>query len=295
MSWLATLSAEQREAFEADGFLRVPQALTADATAILRDTCLRLRDADGRAPRPPSNDDWRDQFDLPSDEWQAACDEARWQADNVVTREPTFLDLIDHPRILPLIAELLGDNIFLMSSRAMIRERVPMSRGEFERFPLDWHRDLGTSAVELAEPLPQLSVKIAYWLTALDAPGQGAMQVVPGSHRLNGAPSINPHTGHPYGALEIHAEPGDALLFDQRLWHAAAPNITESPRICLFYAYGFRWLRPDDYETAPDELLRDLSAERRQLLGAAVSQSGYYLPTSADLPLRGWLEAGRRG
>ena len=93
----------------------------------------------------------------------------------------------------------------------------------------------------------------------------------------------------------IYAEPGDALLFDQRLWHAAAPNIAPSPRICLFYAYGYRWLRPDDYGTAPDEWLMKQCAQRRQLLGAAASQSGYYLPTSADLPLREWLEAGRRG
>jgi ectoine hydroxylase-related dioxygenase (phytanoyl-CoA dioxygenase family) len=281
--------------FETDGFLQVAHALTANATAVLRATCLRLRKDEERAPHTSSSDDWRDQFDLPSDEWQAACDEARWQADNIVARERTFLDLIDHPRMLPLVAELLSDNIFLMSSRAMIRGQVPMSQAEFEKFPLDWHRDLGTSAVELAEPLPRLSVKIAYWLTALDAPGQGAMQVVPGSHRLNGAPSINPRTGRPYGAIEIHAEPGDALLFDQRLWHAAAPNITTSPRICLFYAYGFRWLRPDDYETAPEALLNDLPAERRQLLGAAASRSGYYLPTSADLPLHDWLKAGGHG
>jgi hypothetical protein len=289
-----TLSAKQRKSFDADGFLHVPGALADTETAALRDTCLRLREEDGQAPRPPRNDDWRDSFDLPTDRWQAACDDARWQSDNIVARDPVFLDLIDHPGILPLVAGLLGDNIFLMSSRAMIREQVPMSLAEFEAFPLDWHRDLGTSAVELAEPLPRMSVKAAYWLTALDAPGQGAMQVVPGSHRLNGAPSMNPATGHPYGAIEIHAEPGDALLFEQRLWHAAAPNTCMNPRICLFYAYGYRWLRPDDYQTASEDLLRDATPARRQLLGVTGSPSGYYLPTSADLPLRDWLKAGPR-
>ena len=174
----------------------------------------------------------------------------------------------------------------------MIRDRVPMSMEEFTRFPLDWHRDLGTSAVEMAQPHPRLSVKAAFWLSRLDAPGQGAMQVVPGSHRLNGPLPINPSTGHPYGAIEIYADPGDVLLFEQRLWHAAAPNTTPNPRICLFYAYGFRWLRPDDYRDVPAQLMEELTPVRRQLLGAVESQLGYYLPTSADLPLRQWLQAG---
>ena len=291
---LETLSAEQRTSFDTDGFLRIPGVLDLTETAALRETCLRLREEDGRTPHGMRNDDWRDHFDLPTDQWQAACDDARWESNNVVARESVFLDLIDQPGILPLVAGLLSDNIFLMSSRAMIRDQVPMSRAEFEAFPLDWHRDLGTSAIELAEPLPRMSVKAAYWLTALDGPGQGAMQVVPGSHRLNGAPPMNSATGHPYGAIEIYADPGDVLLFEHRLWHAAAPTITMSPRICLFYAYGYRWLRPDDYQMASDQLLKDSTPVRRQLLGVTDSPSGYYLPTSADLPLRDWLKAGCR-
>jgi ectoine hydroxylase-related dioxygenase (phytanoyl-CoA dioxygenase family) len=167
---------------------------------------------------------------------------------------------------------------------------------EFARFPLDWHRDLGTSALEMTEPHPRLSVKVAYWLTDLNAPGQGAMQVVPGSHRLTGPLPINPQAGHPFGAMEIHAAAGDALLFEQRLWHAAAPNITTSPRICLFYAYGFRWLRPTDYRDVPDALMQQLPPTRQQLLGAVQSQQlGYYLPTAADLPLRDWLKGHEHG
>ncbi len=253
---------------------------------------MRLRREDEQATHagPVADDSWRDQFDLPFNEKQAACDRARWEATNIVARDDVFLGLIDHSSTLPAIADLLGDNIFLMSSRAMIRDRVPMTEREFAGFPLDWHRDLGTSAVEMSEPHPRLSVKVAYWLTGLDAPGQGAMQVVPGSHRLVGPPPHDPHTCRPFGAIEIHASPGDALLFEQRLWHAAAPNITTNPRICLFYAYGFRWLRPDDYRDISPELMSRMPTHRRQLLGAAESPSGRYLPTTADLPLRGWLD-----
>jgi ectoine hydroxylase-related dioxygenase (phytanoyl-CoA dioxygenase family) len=251
-----------------------------------------LRDEDTRSAtsRAEANNDWRDHFNHPFSDKQAACDQARWEACNIVTKDRSFMDLIDYRRILPIVAELLSDNIFLMSSRAMIRDQAPMTDLEFSAFRLDWHRDLGTSALEMTEPHPRLSVKVAYWLTDLHAPGQGAMQVVPGSHRLTGPITINPDTGHPFGAIEIHANSGDALLFEQRLWHAAAPNITANPRICLFFAYGFRWLRPDDYREVPDELMNHLPSARKQLLGATESRYGYYLPTTADLPLRSWLK-----
>lgn len=291
MSKVDFLSTAERDSFDTNGFVHIPGSLSSDTVATLRDACLRWREADREAAAPPMStaDDWRDQFDLPIDEKQAACDEARWEAFNIVARNERFMNLIDHRSILPKVASLLSDNIFLMGSRAMIRDRVPMTELEFARFPLDWHRDLGTSAIEMTEPQPRLSVKVAYWLTKLDAPGQGAMQVVPGSHRLLGPLPINPKTGHPFGATEVYAEPGDALLFDQRLWHAAAPNITSNPRTCLFYAYGFRWLRPDDYRDVPVELMQLLSPERQQLLGAVQSLLGYYLPTTDDLPLRRWL------
>ncbi len=280
----------QRDFFGEHGFVRIPAALAPESVDLLRTACLRFRDQERALSGEPSSAlDWRGKFDLPVHEMQAVCDEARWEASNLVIRDKVFMNLIDHSFILPVVPALLSENIFLMSSRAMIRGRVPMTMGEFMAFPLDWHRDLGTSAIEMSEPHPRLSVKVAYWLTRLDAPGQGAMQVVPGSHRLTGPCPINPGTGHPYAAVEIYAEPGDALLFEQRLWHAAAPNITASPKICLFYAYGFRWLRPDDYRDVPEELMAQLSPVRKQLLGAVESQRGYYLPTSADLPLREWL------
>ena len=290
------LTAEQQDYFEEHGFLRVPGALDLATVLTLQEACLRQRNHERAAVEmPTASADWRYPFGLPIHDMQAACDDARWEEFNIVACDGVFMDLIDLRVILRIAAGLLSENIFLIGSRAMIRGQVPMSMSEFTRFPLDWHRDLGRSAVEMIQPHPRLSVKAAYWLTRLDAPGQGAMQVVPGSHRLTGPPPINPETGHPYGATEIYAEPGDALLFEQRLWHAAAPNTTANPRICLFYAYGYRWLRPDYYCDIPAWLMDKLPPVRRQLLGAVESRQGYYLPTSADLPLRQWLRDGGHG
>jgi ectoine hydroxylase-related dioxygenase (phytanoyl-CoA dioxygenase family) len=287
------LTAEQRQFFEEQGFLPVPSALSAERVDQLLLATFRIRQEDDAAERSSTRTgDWRSRFHGPSSKQQDECDKHRWQARNIVVRDDSFLDLIDNPTTFLAVVEILGDNIFLMGSHVMVRERTPMSQEEFARFGLDWHRDLGSSAIEMSEPHPRLSVRVAFWLTELNAPGQGAMQVVPGSHRLIGRSAVNPATKHPYGAIEIHAKPGDALIFDQRLWHAAAPNITERPRICLFFAYGYRWLRPDDYREMSVDILERVSPVRRQLLGATVTESGYYLPTAADIPLREWIVMG---
>jgi ectoine hydroxylase len=285
------LTDQQRQFFEEQGFVELPSVLPPDRVRLLLESTVRLREQDQVSPPVSSSDadEWRSRFHSQKNEQQDECDEARWQARNIIVRDETFLDLIDTPTIFPAVVEILGENIFLMGSHAMIRERTRMSSEELARFPLDWHRDLGTSALEMSEPHPRLSVRIAFWLTELNGPGQGAMQVIPGTHRLIGRPPLNPVTNQPYGALEIYAKPGDALLFEQRLWHAAAPNITARPRICLFYAYGYRWLRPDDYREIPTDILNRTTPVRKQLLGAAATQLGYYLPTAADIPLRDWI------
>ena len=149
-----------------------------------------------------------------------------------------------------------------------------------------WHRDGGTAASEMQEPHPLILMKIAYWLTDLSEPGRGAIRFIPGSHRLMGRPAQAEGAPDPYGAVELRATPGDAVIFEQRLWHAVGSNTSSITRKSLFYGYGYRWLRPMDYVTMPEELLARCDPIRRQLLGDAATQLGYWLPTDQDAPLR---------
>src|SRR5258708_7308992 len=118
MTTAGALSDEQRESFDTYGFLKIPDALTPHTLATLRSTCLRLRDQDTQSAKSPAqgDNDWRDHFNHPFNDKQAACDEARWEASNIVTRHRSFMELIDYPKILPIVVELLSDNIFLMRS-----------------------------------------------------------------------------------------------------------------------------------------------------------------------------------
>lgn len=269
----AQLTDEQRQRFEQDGFLVVPNALPPEMVERLTATCDRLYER-GVAEEGLSQVN-------------------HWHLRNCLPHDPLFLELVDWPATFPLVVDLLNWNIHLITSHLIMR--APSPPGVDAAWKANkWHRDGGTSPQEMQEPHPRLLIKIAYWLTDLSEPDRGAIRFVPGSHRLVGPPAWGEGEPDPYGAIELRAKPGDAVLFEQRLWHAVGPNRSELVRKSLFYGYGYRWLRPMDYVTYPRELLDRVSPIRRQLLGDAATQLGYYLPTDADVPLRAWWEARRR-
>jgi len=74
------------------------------------------------------------------------------------------------------------------------------------------------------------------------------MWLIPGSHlwqlmadRLDGDKFLIPD--HPLNrpeieqAVQIELQPGDALLFDARSFHAAGQNLTSEPKFALVYSY----------------------------------------------------------
>ena len=113
----------------------------------------------------------------------------------------------------------------------------------------------------------------------------GALMVVPGSNRMDGGPSFL-NGDDPVGGMELKVAAGDAVIFGQPTWHASAPNHSNQDRVALYYGYGYRILRPIDYETMPREILEKCSPIGRQLLGHKSSHLGFYLPTDEDVPLR---------
>ena len=115
--------------------------------------------------------------------------------------------------------------------------------------------------------------------------------LVPGSHRMQGAPPFPKGSIDPAGATQILARAGDAVIFQQGVWHAAAPNLSSTSRLAVYYGYSYRVLRPVDYQRMPDALLEQCSPVERQLLGETITHQGYYVPTEADTPLRKWFEA----
>ena len=253
-------------AFERDGYLRIPGALEPGQVSRLLEAVDRL-DAGERGRLRLSRGDMMSRF-------------------SVVRFDPAFLELVDCARAFPKVWDLLGWNIQLYISHLVVYP--PETWGGVQCREPVWHQDSGRPVLELERPAPRLSVKIAYWLTDTRGPDRGAMELIPGSHRLDAPP---PGCDDPAweGKTLLEASPGDATIFDRRLWHRHGRNTSEVVRKALFFGYSYRWLRPLDYTAMPEALLERCDPVLRQLLGDGTTEVGWYQPQPRDVPLRTWL------
>ncbi len=121
-------------------------------------------------------------------------------------------------------------------------------------------------------PRPMLSLKSGYVLSDLSRTGRGATLVIPGSHLKNTLPRPeDPSKGfeQPEGAVEIIANPGDAFIFDRRLWHSRSQNTSSVTRKMLFVGYTYWWIRSLDDPSIDtgSQWYRSLTPVQRQLIG----------------------------
>jgi ectoine hydroxylase len=195
--------------------------------------------------------------------------------------DPLFLELVDHPRLLPVVERILGWNIHMYHCHLDVHPPAPEASPQWR-----WHQDGGRQNVELESPRPRLSVKVAYFLTDVDSPEHGCLWTIPGSHRRETLERPEDGSAMPQEAEPMLVQAGTAVIFDRRLWHARGDNTSDRVRKALFYAYTYRWIRQRD-ELGLDATT--LSPLRRQLLGHATGAIGHWIPTEEDAPLRGAL------
>lgn len=203
-----------------------------------------------------------------------------------VARNEIFVELLDLPSTFPLVCGALGWNIHMYHSHLDVHPPVRP-----RPVPWRWHQDGGRQNLELeTDPRPRLSVKVAVFLSDVSEPDRGNLLVLPGSHRTNRL-SGRENGVQPAGAVPILAEPGTAVVFDRRLWHARSDNRSNLTRKVVFLGYTYRWIRPRDDAVVPPALLSRCSAVRRQLLGGGTTPTGYWIPMDEDVPLRAALAA----
>ncbi len=254
--------------FDRDGYLVIPRALGESALIRLLESVDRLDERERRRLRLAPGD-MMSRF-------------------SVIRFDPAFLELVAWAHTFPKVWDILGWNIQLYISHLVVYPPETWG-GEQCRAPV-WHQDSGRPVLELERPAPRLSVKVAYWLTDTHGPDRGAMEVIPGSHRLDAPP---PQSEDPAwdGKRLLEASPGDAVVFDRRIWHRHGKNTSDVVRKALFFGYSYRWLRPLDYSAMPADLLERCDPVVRQLLGDGRTEVGWYQPQPEDVPLRSWLAA----
>ena len=205
-----------------------------------------------------------------------------------VIEDDIFLELLDWPQTFPLVWDILGWNIQLYISHLIV---YPAEPEKDQVLTGGWHQDGGRPVQEMERPQPRLSLKISYWLSNVDSPDNGAMQIIPGSHKRDALPLSSDSDSEKI--LDLCVKAGTAVLFDRRMWHRRGLNTSNTSRKVLFFGYSYRWLRGLDFNLMPEEILKKCDPIRRQLLGDGVDIKGWWQPTEADVPLRTWIKEHR--
>lgn len=104
-------------------------------------------------------------------------------------------------------------------------------------------------------------------------PGDGATMVVPGSHKANfNHPAYldTENPPHPLdavaGAVEVHLEEGDAVLFVDCMSHGSARRTNPGERRIVIYRYGPHWAQSRYGHRPSPEVLERVTPEQRAIL-----------------------------
>jgi len=181
-------------------------------------------------------------------------------------REPALFSLITHPTTVPLVVQLLSPNIHLHST-ALIYKRPDPDTPSFRR---GWHRDIRIPRDLGHETLPRVGIKICYCLTDFDRSDCGMTVMARGTHLRTKPLTIAKGQIDPIDVdvCDLRLAAGDALLFENRIFHTAAPNRSDRTSRVLMYGYAYRWMKPEVYLDVPDKEYLDRSDPvTYQLLG----------------------------
>ena len=244
------LSPEQRRSFAEDGFLVVPNALSTENLERVVEAGDRLAEPLLRRPAMTGRPEYN-HLDLRPG----------------LLREKALFDLVGNSSTVPLVVQLLSPNIHLHSTTLIYKRPEDPDAPTFRR---GWHRDIRIPRDLGHESLPLVGIKICYCLTDFHEPNSGMTLMARGSHKRNDPLALPKGKVDPADAevCDLRMNAGDALLFENRIFHTATPNRSNRTAKVLMYGYAYRWMKTEVYLEIPDKgHLAKADPVARQLLG----------------------------
>jgi hypothetical protein len=230
------LSSSQKQQLETEGFLIFPGLISPARVALLNERVEELFALEG---------------DTAGSEFKTEPGARRIA--NAVDKGAVFEEAIDQPEVLAAMDVVLGPDFKLSSLN--IRSANPHN-GCAQ--PL--HVDGGELPDENGN-----SVCNSVWLLDDFTERNGALRVVPGSHRWGRAPEPGEK---PDGERLITGRAGDVVVMNAHLWHGGSENFTDRQRRAMhvYYTRGDKPQQQYQKRLLRPEVQARLSARRRRLL-----------------------------
>lgn len=189
---------------------------------------------------------------------------------------PVFIEIIEHPLVLDIARQVLGDDFHLIAAQCSRNTRDD----HYAPGVMNFHQDGVFFPQPDRVPVGSATPAHRYGFSAMwavrDTPlAMGPTEFILRSH-LDGDRKYTNDDFPRERLLRRDVPAGSLLLFNHRTWHRGAPNTTPTPRDLITNAYA----RPEvgkvqiltkqadgsEKYAAPDALLVSASAMRRQLL-----------------------------
>lgn len=232
----------------AQGFCVIEGALGADELHSYRDTLFRIAAFDRVSG-------WQQLYAYDN---SGNANHRIW---NLISRDPVFCQLVEHPLALRLVREVLGWPALLSG----ISANIAYQHGEEEVLHCDqacspepWDRPHGINLV---------------WCIDDFTAENGATRIAPKSHLLN----RSPREGEALPNFDpLQAKAGSLAVMDGRLWHRTGRNETDLPRAGIFGWYTLPVFLPqENWPLSLNPIVRQFASEnlltllgfRPQILG----------------------------
>ena len=230
------MEATPQQLFEIEtyGFTVVEDVLSAEEAAEIRAINLRLLEAHGE--------------DL-------VFEGRAGHITNLPTLDPVYFKCIDHPKVLPILEAVMGDELILASLNSRIVRPGEQMQSLHADVPPQFRRPGAPVMMNTAWMLDDFTIE------------NGATRIVPGSHRADASrPPDDAEVKHVHQAV---GPAGSVLVFNGQCWHGGGTNDSDRPRQALFGHYRVaRWTRfqCDPHRGFPEQWFDLLNDRQKRLM-----------------------------
>ncbi len=175
----------------------------------------------------------------------------------LLDKAPAIAELVGHSRTLGLIDQLLEPNYLLSACLAIL-----LHPGETAQ---PWHHD--DAFVTLPRPRESYSVSTIWAIDDFTA-DNGATEVLPGSHRWDGAPIV----GDRDDGVVVEMRAGSVVVFLGTTVHRGGANRSAGRRLAITPQYCAPWARPQETFTLSvrPSMAASYPQRVRELLGYSI-------------------------